>query len=161
MRKNPVPELVLSREEHAHLQALTQRRTASQALALRARIVLACARGLARGAIARWEHVTLQTVAKWHARFAERRLDGLQDSPRSGAPRTVDDARVRAVLAKTLHAVAPDGACWSTRSMARECGVSQSAVSRIWRAHGLQPRLRAPNQPALRPVPRGSAGKPR
>jgi hypothetical protein len=83
--------------------------------------------------------VTPQTVSKWRARFVEQRLDGLLDAPRPGAPRTIEDTHVDAVIAKTLESV-PDGAThWSTRSMAREAGLSQTAVSRIWRAFGLQP----------------------
>jgi hypothetical protein len=78
-------------------------------------------------------------VSKWRARFVEHRLDGLLDAPRPGAPRTIDDTRVDAVIAKTLEEV-PSGATHrSTRTMAREAGLSQTAVSRIWRAFGLQP----------------------
>ena len=90
-------------------------------------------------AVAARQRVTPQTVGKWRARYVELRLDGLLDAPRSGAPRTIDDARVDAVIAKTLESV-PDGAThWSTRTMAREAGLTQTAVSRIWRAFGLQP----------------------
>lgn len=75
--------------------------------------------------------MTPQTVSKWRARFVEHRLDGLLDAPRPGAPRTIDDARVDAVIAKTLESV-PDGATyWSTRAMAREAGLSQTAMSRV------------------------------
>lgn len=137
-------ELKLSPDEHAQLCAQSVARKTSQALALRVRIVLACAQGIAHSAIAREERVTAQTVAKWHARFLAGRLDGLVDAPRSGAPRTVDEACVRAVIAKTMHAVPAEGARWTTRSMARECGLSQSAISRIWRQHGLQPHRAEP-----------------
>ncbi len=80
-----------------------------------------------------------QTVSKWRNRFALSWLDGLLDAPRSGAPRTIDDARVDAVIARTLETVPGNATHWSTRSMAREMGLSQTAVSRIWRAFGLQP----------------------
>jgi len=83
--------------------------------------------------------VTQQTVSKWRARFVEQRLDGLLDAPRPGAPRTIDDSRVDAVIAKTLESVPAGATHWSTRSMARDAGLSQTAVSRIWRAFGLQP----------------------
>ena len=83
-----------------------------------------------------------QTVSKWHARFVEHRLDGLLDAPRPGAPRTIDDARVDAVIAKTLEGVPAGATRWSTRSMARESGLTQTAVSRIGRAFGLQPHRR-------------------
>ena len=83
--------------------------------------------------------VTRQTVWKWRGRFVQMRLDGLLDAPRSGAPRTIDDARVDAVIAKTLEEQPTNATHWSTRTMAREAKLSQTAVSRIWRAFGLQP----------------------
>ena len=139
MSRRPKTQLELSPSERAQLEALTLRRKTAQAVALRARIVLGCAAGAENKAVAARQRVSEQTVCKWRARFVEHRLDGLLDAPRPGAPRTIDDARVDAVIAKTLESV-PDGAThWSTRSMAREAGLSQTAVSRIWRAFGLQP----------------------
>ena len=85
------------------------------------------------------QRVTQQTVSKWRARFVEHRLDGLLDAPRPGAPRTIDDGRVDAVIAKTLESMPAGATHWSTRTTAREAGLSQTAVSRIWRAFGLQP----------------------
>ena len=137
---NPQAELRLSASEHAQLRALASRRKTSQGLALRVRIVLACAQHVDLGEIARREGVSVQTVAKWRARFVAGRIGGLQDAPRSGAPRTVDAACVQAVIARTLHALPPGGGRWSTRGMAQACGLSQATVSRIWRAHGLQPQ---------------------
>ena len=139
MSRRPKTQLELSPSERAQLEALTLRRKTAQAVALRARIVLGCAAGAENKAVAARQRVSEQTVCKWRARFVEHRLDGLLDAPRPGAPRTIDDARVDAVIAKTLESV-PDGAThWSTRSMVREAGLSQTAVSRIWRAFGLQP----------------------
>ena len=132
-------ELVLSQGEREELTALTLRRKTAQALALRARIVLACADGVENKVVAARQRVTQQTVGKWRSRYVEHRLDGLLDAPRSGAPRTIDDARVDAVVAKTLESVPPGATHWSTRTMAREMGLTQTAVSRIWRAFGLQP----------------------
>ena len=83
--------------------------------------------------------MTGQTVSKWRGRFVKWRLDGLLDAPRLGAPRTIDDARVDAVIAKTLEEKPSNATHWSTRSMAREAKLSQTAISRIWRAFGLQP----------------------
>lgn len=135
----PKAELTLSDAEREQLKALTLRRKTAQALALRARIVLGCADGLDNNAVAARYRVTPQMVSKWRARFVAQRLDGLLDAPRPGAPRTIDDARVDAVIAKTLESI-PEGAThWSTRSMAHQMGLSQTAVSRIWRAFGLQP----------------------
>ena len=139
MRGRPKAQLVLSESEREQLVALTLRRKTAQALALRARIVLACADGIDNKVVAARQRVTQQTVSKWRARFVERRLDGLLDAPRPGAPRSIDDARVDAVIAKTLESVPQGATHWSTRTMAREMEVSQTAVSRIWRAFGLQP----------------------
>ena len=139
MRGRPKAQLVLSETEREELVALTLRRKTAQALALRARLVLACADGHDNKAVAARLRVTPQMVSKWRARFVELRLDGLLDAPRSGAPRTIDDVRVDAVIAKTLESVPPGATHWSTRTMAGALDMSQTAVSRIWRAFGLQP----------------------
>jgi transposase len=123
------------------LERLTNRRKTAQALALRARIVLACAEaGVTNKAVAARLGVNPVTVGKWRSRFIERRLDGLFDEPRPGAKRTVTDERVEAVLVKTLEDKPADGAThWSTRSMAKATGMSQTSISLIWRAFSLQP----------------------
>ncbi len=135
----PKAEIVLNDREREQLEVWTRRRKTAQALALRSRIVLECATGIDSKIVAHRLSVSQQTVSKWRNRFAANRLDGLLDAPRSGAPRTIDDARVDAVIAKTLEAIPKNATHWSTRSMAREMGLSQTAVSRIWRAFGLQP----------------------
>jgi hypothetical protein len=122
--------------EREQLTALTLRRKTSQALALRARIVLACSAGVDNKVVAGRQRVTPQTVSKCRARFVEQRVDGLLDASRPGAPRTIDDARMDAVIAKTLESLPEAATHWSTRTMAREAGLSQTAVSRIWRAFG-------------------------
>ena len=139
MSGRPKTSLVLSATEQEQLIALTKRRKTAQALALRARIVLACAEGLDNKVVAARQRVTQQTVSKWRGRFVELRMDGLLDAPRPGAPRTIEDERVDAVIAKTLESVPTGATHWSTRSMAQAMGMSQTAVSRIWRAFGLQP----------------------
>lgn len=139
MSGRPKPPLVLSSAEQEQLLAFTRRRKTAQALALRARIVLACAQGLDNKVVAARQRVTQQTVSKWRTRFVEQRLDGLLDAPRSGAPRSIDDSRIDALIAKTLESVPANATHWSTRSMARAMQVSQTAVTRIWRAFGLQP----------------------
>ena len=142
----PVPtavEITLTEEERSALEAWTSRRKTAQALALRARIVLAAAGQLTNREIAALEGVSARTVTKWRNRFAAQRLEGLLDEPRPGRPRTVRDEQVEAVIIKTLESRPKDGAThWSTRSMARETGVSQNAVLRIWHAFGLQPHRR-------------------
>ena len=139
MAGRPKAELMLSQAERDQLVALTLRRKTAQALALRARIVLTCADGADNQDVAARQRVTKQTVSKWRARFVAHRLDGLLDAPRPGAPRTIDDSRVDALIAKTLESVPVGATHWSTRAMARDSGLSQTAVSRIWRAFGLQP----------------------
>src|SRR5713226_792766 len=138
-RGRPIPPLPLSREERETLERWSRRHTTAQALALRCRIVLACAEGLSNTAVTERLPVTLQTVGKWRQRFVEQRLQGLLDEPRPGAPRQIGDAAVERVLTLTLEKRPHDATHWSTRSMAKRCGLSQSAVSRIWRAFALQP----------------------
>jgi transposase len=131
--------LSLSSEEWSELKALAARRKTSQALALRARIVLACAEGSQNKQVAAKLHVDEATVSKWRRRFVERRIDGLHDEPRSGAPRTIDDTRIEAVIVNTLESLPADATHWSSRGMAKASGISVSSVQRIWRAFGLQP----------------------
>ena len=134
-------EVVLTDVERETLERWARRRKSSQALALRCRIVLGAAGGETNKSVAAALGCSEATVSKWRRRFAERRLDGLADEPRPGAPRRVSDEMVEAVLVKTLES-APEGAThWSTRSMAAEMGMSQTMVSKIWRAFGLKPHL--------------------
>ncbi len=121
------------------LESFTRRRRSSQALALRSRIVLGCAEGKTNLTVAAELQVTHQTVSKWRRRFAERRLRGLLDEDRPGPPRTITDDKVEAVIVKTLEQMPANATHWSTRSMAEATGMSQSAVSRIWRAFKLAP----------------------
>jgi transposase len=129
----------LSEVEREQLEAWTCRRTSAQALALRARIVLAAAEGVNNTEIAAQLGVHRNVVAKWRQRFSEHRLDGLTDEPRPGQPRKITDAKVEEVIVKTLETTPKDATHWSTRSMAKEVGLNQSAVHRIWKAFGLQP----------------------
>jgi transposase len=129
----------LSDDERAQLEAWARRRTSAQALALRSRIVLLAADGLNNTEIAERLGVHRPMVRTWRGRFAEHRLDGLTDEPRPGRPRTITDEQVEEVIVKTLESAPTDATHWSTRSMAREVGLTQSAVLRIWRAFGLQP----------------------
>src|SRR6202158_1013141 len=135
----PIPSLTLTSEEKQTLERWSRRHSLAQALALPSRIVLACAEGLSNTAVARRLPATMQTVGKWRSRFLAQRLDGLLDEPRPGAPRKISDTAVERVLALTLETQQREATHWSTRSMAKRCGLSQSAVSRIWRAFALQP----------------------
>jgi transposase len=132
-------EIILTDAERSVLEGWVARRKTSQALALRARIVLGAAGLLTNREIAALEGVSPPTVTKWRNRFAERRLEGLIDEPRPGRPRTITDDQVEKVIIKTLESEPQDATHWSTRSMARETGVSADAVMRIWHAFGLQP----------------------
>jgi transposase len=140
-RGRPKAELVLTDDERQTLERWARRPKSAQALALRCRIVLACAEGLDNIVVADRLGVHQATVSKWRRRFVERRLDGLHDEPRPGAPRTIGDDDVEAVVVKTLEETPADATHWSTRSMAQATGMSQSSVSRIWRAFGLTPHL--------------------
>jgi transposase len=132
--------LVLNAQERQVLQGWARRRKTSQALALRSRIVLACADGGSVTAVAAGLGVTRDTVRKWRSRFAAARLEGLGDEPRPGAPRTITDEQVELVIARTLEERGRgQDTHWSTRSMAAATAMSQSAISRIWRAFGLKP----------------------
>ena len=139
-RRGPKPVVVeLSPEERERLERWARRRKSSQALALRCRIVLGAAEGMANVDIAAELGCHAATVGKWRRRFAERRLDGLSDDPRPGPPRRIVDTKVEEVLVKTLEETPAGATHWSTRQMARATGISASSVSKIWRAFGLQP----------------------
>jgi len=129
----------LTADERARLESWTRRRTSAQALAMRARIVLLAADGLNNTEIAAELRIHRNVAGKWRSRFLEHRLDGLLDEPRPGRPRTITDEQVEEVVIKTLERTPKDATHWSTRSMARQVGLTQSAVLRIWRAFGLQP----------------------
>ena len=131
--------LVLSEAERRTLENWAKRRKTAQGLALRARIVLACADGGSNIAVAARLRVNRGTVTKWRARFLAKRLDGLGDEPRPGVPRTITDAQVEEVVVRTLEET-PEGAThWSKRELAKRAGISATSVHRIWRAFGLQP----------------------
>ncbi len=138
----PKAELVLSDVERATLVGWSRRAKTAQALALRSKIVLACAEDASNKEVAASLRVVPATVGKWRARFIIDRLEGLADEPRPGAARTITDEQVEQVIVKTLEEAPAGGDThWSTRSMARTLDMSQTAISRIWRAFGLKPHL--------------------
>jgi transposase len=137
-----MPRLVslnVSTAERSQLQTWVRRPKSSQRLALRARIVLAAADGFSNTEIAEEFGITMPTVGKWRQRFCEDGLEGLADEPRPGAPRSLSDAQIEAVITQTLESKPTNATHWSTRGLAKKLGLSQTAVSRIWRAFGLQP----------------------
>jgi transposase len=133
-----VPCVELTADERERLESWSRRHTSGQALAQRARIVLLCAEDRRTSEICRELRVHRNTVARWRERFLAERLEGLLDEPRPGQPRKITDAQVEEVIVKTLEATPKDATHWSTRSMAKEVGLNQSAVHRIWTAFGLQ-----------------------
>ena len=138
-RGRPTVEIKLSGNEHKTLERWARRHSSAQSLALRCRIVLACAEGRTNEDIAAELRVHPVTVSKWRKRFAADRLDGLMDAPRPGAVRTIGDDTVEAVVVDTLESAPPDATHWSTRGLAAKHGISRQTVSEIWRAFGLKP----------------------
>ena len=128
-----------SSEQREELERWLRRQKTAQSLALRARIVLESAKGKSDQAVAVQLGTTRVTVGKWRRRFLKRGCDGLFDEPRPGAPRKISDEEVERVVVRTLETLPKGATQWSTRSMAKECGLSFATVSRIWRAFGLKP----------------------
>jgi transposase len=140
-RGRPKAPLILTDEERETLVRWSRRPKSAQALALRARIVLACAEGKTNKAVAEEVGVWPQTVTKWRGRFVRQRLEGLADEPRPGAPRTIADEQVEAVVVATLEELPKEATHWSRALMAKRSGLSKSTVGRIWKAFGLKPHL--------------------
>jgi transposase len=145
----PVPTLTLTQFERETLQRWARQPTTARARAQRARVILRCAAGQTNTRAARALRLTKQTVGKWRQRFLAKRLDGLLDHPRSGAPRSIRNAKVETVVRLTLESTPRAAPHWSTRAMAARCGLSQTTVSRIWRAFGLRP----PHTETSKPLP--------
>ena len=139
-RGRPKAELVISEAEREMLSRLARQPSTPQAVAMRARIVLACVQESNNTVVALGFGVSSETVGKWRRRFIELGVDGLVDAPRPGQPRKITDEQVQAVIDKTLREPPSDGGThWSTRQMASATGLNQTAISRIWRTFGLQP----------------------
>jgi transposase/transposase-like protein len=139
-RGRPTVEIILTGDERRTLQRWARRHSSSQALALRCRIVMACAEGdRTHAEIAAALGCNPATVGKWRHRFAADRLDGLVDAPRPGAARTIGDDVIEAIVVETLETTPPDATHWSTRGLAAKHGISHTTVAEIWRAFGLKP----------------------
>ena len=135
----PIPPLSITEDQRGALENWARRPNTAQALASRARIILACAESKPNKVVAQQVRVREQTVSKWRSRFLGKGLEGLLDEPRPGTPRKVSDVEVEKVLTMTLESQPRDATHWSTRSLAQQSGLSRSTISRIWRAFGLQP----------------------
>ena len=139
MGKGKAVDLELTANERRKLELVVNRPTANQRDALRANIILDCALGLTNQQVSRRRAVSAHTVGKWRKRFASGRLEALGDAPRSGAPRTISDEQVEAVVTATLEGKPSARTHWSSRLMAKEAGISDHSVRRIWQAFGLKP----------------------
>ena len=137
----PKSELTISQQEREDLERLTRRTRVNRQVAFRARIVLLCADGISNTDVARQLRTSNATVGKWRKRFLEKRVDGLLDEPRPGAPRTIADEEIEKVVVQTLESLPEGRTHWSTRSMAKQVGLSHSTIGRIWRAFGLKPHV--------------------
>ncbi len=137
----PIKPLLVTQEDQAKLELMARRPKTDQRTAQRARIVLACAGGANNQTVAAKLGVTAQTVGTWRERFRTGGLRALGDLPRSGQPRKLTDAKVEAVITRTLETQPTNATHWSTRTMAATSGLNQNAIVRIWRAFGLKPHL--------------------
>ncbi len=136
----PKSELVLSDDERSQLQSFARSRSLPAALSGRARVVLSSADGEPNTSIAERLKLTKATVGKWRTRFIERRIAGLYDDIRPGAPRTIDDERIAELINTTLHTKPANGSThWSLRGVAAETGISKTSVQRYFQLFGLQP----------------------
>jgi transposase len=135
----PAIAIALTAAERCELKSLANRRRTAQGLARRARIVLAAAEGMENQVIAAVVGADENTVGKWRRRFAERRVDGLYDEPRPGAPRQIGDDAIAETIRLTLETTPPAATHWSLRAMAAAVGHAPSTIHRIWKAFGLQP----------------------
>jgi transposase len=137
----PKKNIALTDDEREALRRYRRRTRTNRSLGLRAGIILRSADGLSDAAVAMELHVTRHTVGMWRRRFLEQRLDGLFDEPRPGAPRQIGDDQIEDVVVRTLETTPKGMTHWSTRTMAKNAGFSQSTISRIWRAFGLKPHI--------------------
>ena len=132
-------EIKLTEADRSELERLARGRRVWRSLSDRAHIVLLAAEGLTNVQIANTLGINSHTARKWRNRFAEQRMDGLEDETRSGRPRCIDDDAVAEVIRKTLEETPRDATHWSTRSMARATGYAPSTIHRMWQAFSLQP----------------------
>ena len=135
----PKAVLVVTKVDRRVLDSMAHRARTAPQLARRARIVLACATGLDNTTVAKKLRMSKPTVGRWRQRFIDKGVDGLLDEPRPGAPRTINDTQVDAVVTRTLETTPRGATHWSTRTLAKATGVSPMSVHRIWQAFGLQP----------------------
>jgi transposase len=139
MTGRPTPRIYLEPAQKAELERLARQKRRGRSVAFRAQIVLRCNGGVRDSEVALALRTTNATVGAWRKRFLARGIEGLLDEPRVGAPRQIGDDRIEEVVTQTLESTPQGATHWSTRQMAKKLGFSQSSISRIWRAFGLQP----------------------
>ncbi|HEY6795215.1 MAG TPA: IS630 family transposase [Kineosporiaceae bacterium] len=135
----PKAELTLTEAERSQLVSWSRRAKSSQALALRSKIVLACADGADNKSVAAQVGCNPVTVGKWRSRFIAKRLDGLADEDRPGRPASITLDQVEDVVVATLESMPKNATHWSRSLMAKRSGLSESTIGRIWKDFGLQP----------------------
>jgi len=135
----PKTELTLTEDEREQLVRWSRRAKSSQALALRSKIVLSCAKGMDSKDVAAQLNCSEATVGKWRGRFVAERLDGLVDEPRPGRPATISVEQVEQVVVATLEQTPKNATHWSRASMAKRSGLSKTTIGRIWKAFELKP----------------------
>jgi transposase len=148
----PKRPLILAEDEQEQLQSLAHRARSQPALARRARVVLACAQGLANKSVAKQLRCSLGIVGKWRSRFLQTRLEGLYDERQPGAPRKISDSQVEQIVVQTLESTPRAETHWSTGVLAQATGVSRMTISRIWCAFGLQPHRTDTFKPSPDPL---------
>jgi len=132
-------ELVVSAAQRVELERMARQSRSARSAAFRARIILECASGASNAAVAAKLRTTGFTVGLWRNRFIVEGIAGLGDEPRPGAPREIGDEKIERVVRMTLEKTPKGATHWSSRMLAAKTGMSQSTISRIWRAFGLKP----------------------
>jgi len=136
----PTEFLPMTMEHRKTLEAWDRAKTTPQRVALRSRICLMAADGTPNNAIAKSLNTSRPTVILWRRRFVEHGPAGIaEDASHGPSSRRTDDQVINLIVERTLHTRPPDATHWSTRTLAKEVGVSHVTVARVWEAHGLQP----------------------
>jgi len=153
MARRILPELHIAEADREKLVMWARGQESGQPLALRSRIILACAEGHKNTQVAKQERTTNATVGKWRQRYVDKGIDGLMDDPRPGAPRTISDLQIEEIVNKTLESQPAGKKPWSTRAMSKKMGVSHESVHRILKAYRLKPHQESTSTISKDPLP--------